>query len=104
MWVLSAFLLTCRHVCAVLKDVKYYEHSLFHIRWHTCFNYYDGNAFTTRIAPKINEALNNTLNETRSTNYHDSGKYKGMPLRNSKSMHELPEFFHECIDKDIIEN
>ena len=31
---IQRFLLPCCHVCAVLKDLKYYEPSLFHIRWH----------------------------------------------------------------------
>ena len=44
------------------------------------------------------------LNETRSNHYRDSGKYKGVPLSNSTFLRELPEFIHECIDKDIYQH
>ena len=80
---IQRFILPCCHVCAVLKELKYYEPSLFHIRCHKSFNYYYGNAFSTSIAPDTNTAINEMLNETRSNHYHASGKYKGIPLHNS---------------------
>ena len=98
---IQRFLLPCCHVCAVLKDLRYYEPSLFHIRWHKSFNYYYGNGFASKIAPETNTAINDMLNETRSNHYRDSGKYKGVPLSNSTFLRELPEFIHERIDKDI---
>ena len=44
------------------------------------------------------------LDETYSSHYHDSGKYKGVPLRNSKFMLGLPEVVHERFDKDLNAN
>ena len=41
------------------------------------------------------------LDETRSSHYRASGKYRGVPLRNSNVMLGLPEFGHERFDKDL---
>ena len=54
-----------------------------------------------KTSPQNNEALKTMLDETRSSHYHASGKYKDVPLRNSKSMLGLPEFVHERFDKDL---
>ena len=48
--------------------------------------------------------LNKMLADTRAHHYRDSGKYKGAPLSNSKFINDLPEFFHEWLDKDYEEH
>ena len=78
---LFALLLLCYHVCTVLKDVNYYKHSLFHIRWYTSVTYYYANDFASEIAPQTNEVLNKILDGTRLTHYHASGKYKGATFK-----------------------
>jgi len=98
------FLLPCRHVCAVLKDLKYYEPSLFHIRWHKSFNYYYGNEFASKIAPDTDRVLKTMLDDTREHHYRESGKYKGVPLSNSQFINDLPEFFHERLNKSYDDN
>ena len=88
-------------MCTVLKDIKHIEPSLFHIRWYEYFSYYYANYFASKIAPQNNEALSIMIDETRSYHYSASGKYRGVPLRNSKFMLGLPEFGHESFDKDL---
>ena len=68
------FLLPCFHVCAVLKDIKYYEPSLFHLRWYKSVSYYYAHDFSSKIAPQTNEALKTMLDETCSSHYRASGK------------------------------
>ena len=41
------------------------------------------------------------LNETRSSHYYASGKYRGVTPRNLKFMLGLPEFVHEIFDADL---
>jgi len=98
------YLIPCCHVCAVLEDIKYYDPSLFHIRWHKSFNYFYGNSFSPNIAPRTNDILNRVLDDTRATSYSDSGKYKGVPLMNSNFIKDLPVFVHERLDKNIEEH
>ena len=95
------FLLPCCHVCAVLKDIKHYEPSLFHIRLYKYFSYYYAHNVASKISPQTNKALNIMLHETRSSHYHASGKYRGVPLKNSKFTLGLPEFVHERFDKGL---
>lgn len=99
MLVLSVFLLPCRHVCAILKDVKYYELSLFHIRWHKYFNCYYGNAFATIFAPETDRVLTKIMNKRHSAHYHESGKYKGVTLRNSNLFSGITRFFMSVLIK-----
>ena len=94
----------CRHICAVLKDIKYYDPAFFHIRWHKSFNYYYGNAFSKSIAPCTNETLNKALDETRATSYRDSGTYKGVLMKNSKFINDLPEFCNDSLNENIDDN
>ena len=89
------YFMPCRHICAVLNDIKYYDPAFFHIRWHKSFNYYYGNAFSKTLAPRINDTLNQTLDETRATSYRDSGTYKGVYMKHSQFIHDLPEFFND---------
>ena len=98
------YLISCCHVYAVLEDIKYYDPSLFHIRWHKSFNYFYGNSFSPNIAPRTNDILNRALDESRATSYSDSGKYKGVPLMNLKFIKDLPVFVHERLDKNIEEH
>ena len=44
-------------MCAVLKDIKYHNPSLFYIRWYTSFSYYYANYFASKIDPQTNESL-----------------------------------------------
>ena len=44
------------------------------------------------------------LTDTRAHHFRDSCKSKGVPLMNSKFMMDLPDFFHEQLDKDYDEN
>ena len=37
------YLMPCCHVCAVLKNIRYYDPSLLDISWHKSFKYFNGN-------------------------------------------------------------
>lgn len=100
-WVSLVFLLPCRPMYAVLKDINYYDlpcfvsgrinHSITMMLMH----------LSTKIVPQTNEVLNKMLNETRSTHHYESGRYNGVPLRISLFILELPEFMHELITIDL---
>ena len=36
------YLMSYRHVCAVITKREYYEPGMFHIRWYNIYNYYHG--------------------------------------------------------------
>ena len=86
------FLLPCRHICAVLDYIEYYEPSLFHIRWHKDFNYHHGNSLSRNIARNTDTVLRELLVYTRANHYTQSGKYKGIPMMDSEFMKNLPPF------------
>ena len=88
----------------MLEDIKYSDPSLFHIRWHKSFNYLYENLFSPNIAPRINDILNRALDDIRATSYSDSSKYKGVPIMISNFIKDLPEFVHDCLDKNIGEH
>ena len=97
------FLLPCRHICAVLGYIEYYEPSLFHIRWHKDFNYYHGNSFSRNIARNTDTALRELLVYTRANHYTQSGKYKGIPMMDSEFMKDLPPFSMSDLTSDDVE-
>ena len=70
------YLLLCRHICAVLGYIEYYELSLFHIRWHKDINYYYSNEFSRKIAHNTDMALKELLEYTRANHYTQSDKKK----------------------------
>ena len=61
--------LSCKHICAVLVHIEYYEPSLFHIRWYKEFNYYYDNAFSRKIVHNTDMALKELLKYTRANHY-----------------------------------
>ena len=103
MWICAALFYALSPYMHSFKR-QYYDPAFFHIRWHKSFNYYYGNAFSKTLAPRINDTLNQTLDETRATSYRDSGTYKGVYMKNSQFIHDLPEFFNDRLDKNIYEN
>ena len=45
-------LIPCKHICAVVKDVKHFTPKSFHITWWKHFNYFFGKNYVVTHAPK----------------------------------------------------
>ena len=58
------YLMSCRHICAVIEDKELYVPSMFHIRWHKLFNYYHGNSFGMKLATHSTAAIINIVSWT----------------------------------------
>jgi hypothetical protein len=101
-------LMPCVHVCAVVGKKEYYVPSLFHIRWYKTFNYYYGQSFAKDIAPATLDAVEDSLDEVRNTQYHEhSGYYKGVDIKTSlfytenKSFDPPQSSYHDHIMKKM---
>ena len=74
------YMAPCRHVMAVLGDVKYIVPSLFHIRWWKQFNYYFGTQFGISLVKEMHVSLAKVKNVMNEKSFDKNGSFRGCCL------------------------
>ena len=112
------YLIPCKHICAVVKDVKHFTPKSFHMRWWKHFNYFFGKSYGATHAPKTVELMKRYFTEMKLNNFDSNGNYLGVNMNGSsflqrdtsKDMEEYmcenhamyDEYMKFILDKSII--
>jgi hypothetical protein len=86
------YLLPCQHICSVIKDDKYFTRDIFHIRWQKHFSYAHGCTSGTEMSPEQSKMMTEMLHDTRTNHYKNDGMYKGLPMKGSLFLKNLPKY------------
>ena len=77
------YLIPCKHICAVVKDVNHFTQKSFHMRWWKHFNYYYGKKYGESHAPKTVELMKTYFKDMKLNNFDSNGNYLGINMNGS---------------------
>ena len=97
------WMMPCVHMCTVIEDLKYYEISMFHLRWWKHYRYLYKNISSQQdmnIASK-NDMFESLMYVRQNHFDQNTGKYKGIPIDGTLFLQErLNTIINSTIDID----
>ena len=84
------YLMPCVHICAVVKEEKYFVPDVFHIRWAKEYSYFFGKDADSNNKEK-SEKMHSIIKKTRLNNYKN-GMYRGIDLSASSFLVDLGSY------------
>ena len=95
------YLLPCKHICSLVNDESYFSIDMFHVRLHKQFSLFHGKDAGEQCSPAQSKLLKEFFDTTRRTHYDSNGHYRGIPMKGSSFVKDLPDFkgFDETDEK-----